>query len=234
MPLQKRRLTRIKSKKKTNHKKIAIVKKTAVLVEITNPDKIKQIQGVFENTNTQIIKLREIKDPIIEKKLRHQIFLQFEKRMVALEASLSFQKTKGDNRSSADKFYQIIARDYYNHTIKALTSEKIGNLMTLIKKKLKKPLPPKKIKEYLERCYYESMFFVRGEAVGNSFNSLKRRLEDIPSEIRTSVTDFLVKEYMVEYNTQIKEYMNSKKIESDIVANAYSNLAIRISFLEML
>lgn len=78
------------------------------------------------------------------------------------------------------------------------------------------------------------MFFVRGEAVGNSFNSLKRRLEDIPSEIRTSVTDFLVKEYMVEYNTQIKEYMNSKKIESDIVANAYSNLAIRISFLEML
>lgn len=71
MPLQKRRLTRIKSKKKTNHKKIAIVKKTAVLVEITNPDKIKQIQGVFENTNTQIIKLREIKDPIIEKKLKN-------------------------------------------------------------------------------------------------------------------------------------------------------------------
>lgn len=234
MPLQKRRLTRIKSKKEINQKKKAIVKKTAVPVEITNPDKIKQIQGVFENTNTQIIKLREIKDPIIEKKLRHQIFLQFEKRMVALEASLSFQKTKGDNRSSADKFYQIIARDYYNHTTKAFTSEKIGNLMALIKKNLKKPLPPKKIKKYLERCYSESMFFIHGEAVENSFNSLERKLKDIPSEIRTSFTDFLVKEYKVGYNTQIKEYMNSRQIDSDIVANAYSNLVIRISFLEML
>lgn len=235
MLTQKRHLTRIKPKEKTNQEKIELVrKKTSVPLEIANPNKIKQIHDVFENTKTQIIKLREIKDPILEKKLRHQIFSRFEKRMVALGASLSFQKTKGNNRSAADKFYSIIAKDYYNHTTKAFTSEKVANLTGEINKKLKNSLPPAKIKEYIERCYYESMFFIHGEIVENSCKILTERLKDIPSEIKTTVADFLVKEYTDGYDKQIKEYMSSKKTESDIVANAYANLALRLSFLELL
>ncbi len=235
MLTQKRHLTRIKPKEKTNQEKIELVrKKTSVPLEITNPNKIKLIHEVFENTKTQIIKLREIKDPILEKKLRHQIFSRFEKRMVALGASLSFQKTKGNNRSAADKFYSIIAKDYYNHTTKAFTSEKVANLTGQINRKLKNSLPPAQIKEYIERSYYESMFFIHGEIVENSCKILNERLKDIPSEIRTGVTDFLLKEYMEGYEKQIKEYVSSKNIESDIVANAYANLALRLSFLELL
>jgi len=235
MPPRKRHLTRIKPKEKTIQEKIEIVrKKISAPLEIANPNKIKQIHDVFENTKTQIIKLREIKDPAKEKELRHRIFSVFEKKMVALGASLSFQKTKGNNRSAADKFYSIIAKDYYNHTTKAFTSEKIANLIGQISKKLKNPLPPDKIKEYIERCYYESMFFIHGEILENSCKLLEGRLKDIPYEIRTSVTDFLLREYMDGYDKQIKEYMSSKKIESDIVANAYGNLALRLSFLEML
>jgi hypothetical protein len=235
MALQKRPLKRIKPREKTTQEKVEIIRrKLSVPLEIKDVNQIKKINLVFEETKSLINKLREIKDPVKEKELRHKIFLEFEKKMKALGSSLSFQKIKGSEKSAADKFYTLIARDYYNHTTKAMTSAKIGNLMVQIKRKLKSPLHPKKIKEYMERCYYESMFFIQGEAVENSFKRLEIRLGDIPSEIKTTVANFLVKEYMAGYDKQVKEYRDTKKVESDIVANAYANLAIRISFLEML
>lgn len=235
MPIQKRALKRRSSKERTiQERRDAAKKKIDQPRVITDSKKISEIKSIFEETRLNINKLREIKDPIKEKILRQKIFSLFEKKMKEQGFSISFQKTKEGGKSATELFYGLIARDYYNHTTKSLTKDKIVNLIESINKIKPNTYTKERIKEYVDRCYYESMYFIQGEAAENSFKLLERRLEDIPSEIKTTVVDFLVKEYMSGYNKQIREYLDNKKIESDIVANAYANLAIRISFLEML
>lgn len=235
MPIQKRSLKRRNSKEKTISEKLERAKRKIDQPRlITDSKKINQIKSIFEETRLNINKLREIRDPIKEKILRHKIFLEFEKRMKEQGFSISFQKTKEGGKSATELFYDLIARDYYNHTTKSLTNDKMESIVEYIDKIKPHAYTKERIKEYVERCYYESMYFIHGEAAENSFKLLERRLEDIPSEIKTTVVNFLVKEYMSGYNKQIREYLDNKKIESDIVANAYANLAIRISFLEML
>lgn len=199
--------------------------------------KINNITAIFENTRLQINKLRELNNPVLETKLRRKIFREFEKKITQQNLFLSYQKLQGEKQSATEKFYKIISRDFYNHTTKSFLSSKLEKITTDVHSTFKKntgTYAKENIREYVERTYYESMYFLQGEILGDSCKVIEKRLSDVPPVIKSGVMNFLTKEYMSGYNQQIKDYLSSRKINSDIVANAYANLAMRISFLEFL
>ncbi|MFA5746104.1 MAG: hypothetical protein WC932_04600 [archaeon] len=201
---------------------------------VTDPERIKKIKMVFITANLKMSKLKDITDPIKEKIARTNIFSQFEKQLEKVDFVISYQKIKNSKIPASGLFLNMLVKDYYYFVNKDFrTEETMSKLISAVNRKMSfNKYTADQLREYIERYYYESMYFIQGKIIHDSFKTLEKRVTDIPKEIRVVVTEYLMDRYINNYKPQIIEHNNSQKVRSDIIPNANANLSIRISFLE--